>query len=327
MNRFLPSLLTVTVALGLGFLVGTLFRRYAKDPETLPRWRIRAQKLSLLILNPIAFVGAVWILPTGQGGLILLPIVGFLTLAFGFFAGQLAIRFKPLPTPGQQIAFPLSCSFTNIGNLGGLIVFLLLGELAYSLVPLYKLFEEFWYYGVLFPFARQKAIRIGLIEATGVQRNALLRVISDPFFVVVMFSILLGLTFNLFGFERPEIYGKLNAWLIPSSSFVLLLAVGSQIRVGSIPRYWKPALAITLIRGLMIPCFAIGLALLLGLGSGDALPLKTIAILAVMPMAFMSLVPASLFNLDSELVSTAWIFSTCSLLLSVPLLSFVLNSS
>ena len=75
----------------------------------------------------------------------------------------------------------------------------------------------------------------------------------------------------------------------------------------------------------MIPCFAIGLALLLGLGSGDALPLKTIAILAVMPMAFMSLVPASLFNLDSELVSTAWIFSTCSLLISVPLLSYLLN--
>ena len=37
------------------------------------------------------------------------------------------------------------------------------------------------------------------------------------------------------------------------------------------------------------------------------------------------LVDFSLFNLDSELVSTAWIFSTCSLLISVPLLSYLLN--
>ena len=56
---------------------------------------------------------------------------------------------------------------TNIRNIGGLIVFLLLGEIAYSLVPFYKLLEELWYYGVLLPYARQQAFDNGLMNPRG----------------------------------------------------------------------------------------------------------------------------------------------------------------
>ncbi len=323
MTRFLPTLLTISLGLGLGFLLGMLFRRYATNQDILPRLRILVQKLCLLVLNPIAFVGAVWILPIERGPLILLPVVCIFGQASGFLIGCLAMRIKPLP-PAQAIGFRTSCSFTNTGNMGGLIVFLLLGEIAFALVPLYKLLEEFWGYGVLFPYARQQAIKAGLIEEAGKQMHPLLRIVSDPFFLIVALSILLGLTFNLLDLERPTFYGELNSWLIPTSSFLLLAAVGSQIRIGRIPLYWKPALVITGLRMCLIPLCVLAFALLLGFGAGDSLTLKTIAILGMMPMAFISLVPASLYNLDSDLVSTAWIFTTGSLIVSVPLLSFLL---
>ncbi len=323
MNRFLPSLLTIFLGLGLGFLLSTLFRRYAKNQDTLPSLRIQLQKLCLLVLNPIAFIGAVWILPIERGPLILLPLVCIFGQASGFFIGYLSMRIKPLP-PAQAIGFRTSCSFTNTGNMGGLIVYLLLGEVAFALVPLYKLFEEFWCYGVLFPYARQQAIKAGLIQERGKQRHPLLRIASDPFFLIVVCSIMLGLTFNLLDFERPEVYAEINSWLIPTSSFLLLAAIGTQIRIGRIPLYWKPALAISLLRMCLIPFCVLGFALLLGFGSGDVLTLKTIAIMGIIPMAFISLVPASLYNLDSDLISTAWLFTTGSLIVSVPLLSFLL---
>ena len=320
MERFIPSLLTIGLGLSLGFLIGSAFRRYSRDPERLPFLQIQIQKLCLLVLNPLAFIGTVWVLPTTDGRLTWLPVVGLVGLSSGFFVGWLAMRLRPLPIAGQRIGFTLACSTANIGNIGGLIVFLLLGEIAYSLVLFYKLFEEFWYYGVLFPYSRQQALNDGLIEHTGRRQRHLLALARDPFFLTATLAICLGLAFNLAGIERPAVYGAINAWLIPASSFLFLVAVGSQIRIGRIFRYWKPALVITLLRLGLIPMFALGVALLLGF-AGNPLVIKTVLILSVMPMGFISFVPASLYNLDSDLISSAWVFTTGSLLVSVTLLS------
>ncbi|MBV5336978.1 MAG: hypothetical protein J0653_03045, partial [Deltaproteobacteria bacterium] len=321
MNRFLPSLLTIGLGLGFGFLIGTLFRKYGKDQDVLSRLRNRVQIVCLLVINPIAFIGAVWVLPLGNGSLAFLPLVGLAALSSGFFAGWLAMRLRPLSTPGQRVGFSISCSFTNIGNIGGLTVFLLLGELAYSLVPFYKLFEEFWYYGMLFPYARQQAATAGLIEDKSRQQHTLLRTVRDPFFLIIALAISLGLTLNLLGFARPDVYGELNSWLIPGSSFLLLASVGSQIRIERISLYWKPAAGIFLLRLIVIQCIAITTALLFGFGSGDPLVIKTVVVLVLMPIGFTCLVPANLYNLDSDLVNTAWIISTGSLIVTVPLLS------
>lgn len=322
MERFLPSLLTIGLGLGLGFLVGSLFRRYSSNAEGLPYWRLQIQKLCILVLNPAIFIGAVWVLPTSDSRLAWLPIVGLVGLSSGFLVGWLAMRLRPLPAPGQRIGFSLACSMTNVGNIGGLIVFLLLGEIAYSLVPFYKLLEEFWYYGVLFPYARQQAINHGLIQDTGIRQHHLLRLIRDPFFLASILSIGLGLALNLIGIERPAMYGAINAWLIPTSSFLFLVAVGTQIRIGRIPRFWKPALAITLLRVGFIPLFVLAFALLVGFGD-TPLVIKTALVLAMMPMGFISFVPAALYNLDADLISSAWIFTTGNLVFTVALLSFL----
>ena len=325
MNRFLPSLLTISVALGLGALIGALFRRYAQDQRTLVRWRVHVQRLCLLLLNPIASIGAVWILPLRHSGLLFVPAVGVFNLAFGLLVGCLAMALKPLPSAGQRIGFRLSCSITNIGSIGGLIVFVLLGEPAFALVPLYKLFEEYWYYGVLFPYARQQAIKAGLLPNTGQPTGLLRRLFSDPFFVMAVLSIALGLSLDLSGLERPGIFAEINSWLIPANSFLLLLATGTQISVRHLPTHWRPALTVSLLRLALVPACTLSFALLLGFAAGDPMTIKTIVILSMMPIGFTSLVAASLFNFDSDFISAAWIVSNASLLLSLPLLSLMLT--
>ena len=324
MSRFLPSLLTIGLGLGFGFLIGVLYRKYGKDQDLLARLRARIQILCILVINPVAFVGAVWVLPVNNATLAFLPLVGLAALASGFFVGWLAMRLQPLPTSGERIGFSISCSFTNLGNIGGLVVFLLLGEVGYSLVPFYKLFEEFWYYGVLFPFVRQRAAAAGLFVDHGSEHHTLLRTVRDPFFLIIALAVSCGLALNFSGFERPTFYGDLNAVLIPISSFLLLTSIGSQIRIGRIPRYWKPAASILALRMLTIPAVAIGTALLLGVGQNDPSMIRTVAVLAVMPVGFTCFVPANLYNLDADLVNAAWLMSMASLLVTVPLLSVFL---
>ena len=324
MSRFLPSLLTIGLGLGFGFLIGVLFRRYGKDQGRLARWRAGIQILCVLVINPVAFVGAVWVLPVNNATLALLPLVGLAALASGFFVGGVAMRLQPLPTAAQRIGFNISCSFTNIGNIGGLVVFLLVGEVGYSFVPFYKLFEEFWYYGVLFPFVRQRAAAAGLFVDHGSRHHTLLRTVLDPFFLIIALAVSCGLGLNYSGFERPTFYGEINSVLIPISSFLLLTSIGSQIRIGRIPRYWKPAACIFALRMLTIPAAAIGAALLLGVGQGDPNMIRTVIVLSVMPVGFTCLVPANLYNLDSDLVNAGWLISMASLLVTVPLLSVFL---
>jgi hypothetical protein len=51
------------------------------------------------------------------------------------------------------IVFSLFSSMTNLGSIGSLVAFLILGEQGFALVPFYKLFEEAWVYGRCFPIA------------------------------------------------------------------------------------------------------------------------------------------------------------------------------
>ena len=90
MDRFLPSLLTIGLGLGLGFLIGALFRRFARNPELLPRQRMGLQKLCILVPNPLVFLGAVWVLPIHDGRLAWLPVVGVAAGIPGWLAGDAA---------------------------------------------------------------------------------------------------------------------------------------------------------------------------------------------------------------------------------------------
>ena len=118
-----------------------------------------------------------------------------------------------------------------------------LGEEAFAYVPLYKLFEEVFYFTIGFPIAKYFS---PVDEAAPDETMALRlkRVFSDIFVVGALASITIGGGLNLAGVERPEIFGTLNAIFIPVGTFILLVSIGMAMRFSSIGHYVRECAAI-----------------------------------------------------------------------------------
>ena len=83
---------------------------------------------------------------------------------------------------------------------------------------------------------------------------------------------------------------------------------------------------IVLGKSVIVPLVVSAIALALGLGqTPDGLGLKLVLILSSMPVAFVSLVPPTLYKLDQDLAGSLWLISNASLLVVVPVLSLLLQ--
>jgi predicted permease len=295
--------------------------------ESAERLRRAMQKTALLAVNPVAFCGAIWIADLSAAGFYALPFIGLAALATGLALGAAGTRLLKLP-PEQAGVYTTSASFTNIGNIGGLVAFVLLGEAGFALVPFYKLFEELWYYSLLFPIARSYGERANPAAAgDGAAPRGwagLLRVVRDPFLLVAFFSISMGLILNVSGLQRPAFYAGLNAVLVPLSSFLLLFAIGMNLRFTIARRHLKAAALLIGGKALIVPAMAFCLALLLGLGqSGGGVGLKLVLVLAAMPIGFLGLVPPALYKLDQDFAGSLWLASNGALVAIVPILALL----
>jgi hypothetical protein len=317
----------IIFSLGLiafGLLIGYLYRNQCphglrQSDEAINLLRRRLQAAALLFVNPIAFGGAIWALDLSDIRIIALPFLGLFAITLG---GVLAyIAAKILGLSRKQTGVFVTCgSFTNIGSIGSLVTYILLGEAAVALMPFYKLFETFLYYGVGFPYA--KSMSESVAENTP---NGLLNVLTDKFVVVAVSSMAIGLGLNLMGIERPLFYPALNSVLIPLGTLLLLSSIGMAMWFGRIRGYLREAIVISFIKFIAVPGSVYLLGSMLGLGSVDGgLPLKVSVILASMPVAFTALVPPTLYDLDVDLANAAWFVTTVLLIVVVPGLWLIL---
>ncbi len=329
MHSFASSFVIIIGSLAAGHSFSRLIARaiVPLSAEGAERLRRGMQKTALLAVNPLAFCGAIWIADFSAAGFYALPFIGLAALAMGLALGALGTRLLKLP-PLQAGVYTTSASFTNIGNIGGLVAFVLLGEAGFALVPFYKLFEELWYYSLLFPLARAYGERANKGSAGAWAaprgRGGLARILRDPFLLVAFFSISLGLILNASGIQRPAFYAGLNAVLVPLSSFLLLFAIGMNLRFTIAKRHLKAAALLIAGKALIVPAAASGLALLLGLGSaGGGVGLKLVLVLAAMPVGFLGLVPPALYKLDQDFAGSLWLASNGALIAIVPILALL----
>jgi len=321
---FVVSLSIVLLGLVFGRLTGLWLVARAPQArvETLRRW---FQIAALLVINPIAFTGALWALPALDFRLIFLPLVGLATFAGAFLLGSFAARRLGL-APEKALLFRTGMSYTNIGNLGGLAVFLIVGEAGFALLPLYKLFEEVWYYGFLFPHTKEGADRLKNPQAAHEAIHplkTLAKVARDPFFFVVVSAAVLGFVLHLTGIPRPDWYGPLNSVLVPAGSFFLLFAIGLTFSPSWSKEDIKPALWLGALKITAPPVLSILLTGLTGFWPWPEV-WKTCLVLSLMPMAFLSAVPPALYGLDERFPNTALVVSLLSLLITLPLMNWLL---
>ncbi len=300
-----------------GLVTGYLLQLVIKEPKE--KLIKTIQKIALLILNPIALIGALWQVNLDDIGLVLLPFLGMIAILLGGGLSWLYAN-KMKFSKAQKGTLAISGGFTNIGNIGGVITFIFLGESGFALVPLYKLFEELLYYGIGFPIARAHSDE-------KYQKGSLFkRLFKDIFIIVAISSVVIGMTLNLSQLVRPEFYKNINQVIIPISTYLLLITIGLNIKLTRIKKYLVPALMISIIKSICTPILVTLIAYLLGLGRyNDGLALKTVFILSSMPSGFLSLVPPTLYQLDVDLANAVWIVTTVGLLWIIPVLNVIIT--
>ena len=322
MKPILSSFTLIATGLLLGYGIRLLFEKGVLGPnERLGRLRSFLQRLVLLGLGPVTFAGALWIVEIREPKIALLALIGAFCHIFGGAAAALVARLFRMAPP-QAGAFFCCGFFTNVGAIGGLVIFMFLGEEGYAMVPLFKLLEELVYYGIGFPVAR--------LYSNGAKKKAggslLPRLLRDPFLRVAVGGLVLGTALNLSGIPRPAFYSSLNSLLIPLSTVLLLASIGMAMRFGKTALYLKEGFTIIFLKFLLVPAACVSLAALAGLdGITGGLPLKAVLVLSSMPVAFNALVPPSLYGLDLDLANSCFLVSVLGLAALLPALHFALG--
>jgi predicted permease len=213
-------------------------------------------------------------------------------------------------------------AFTNIGSIGAFLCFIFLGEPGFALVPIYKLFEEFSYYSIGFPVARHYSESAAADEGTW---RRIIRLARDPLIIVSLSSIVLGGILNASGLQRPALYEIVNAVFIPVGTVMLLISIGLASRFSRVQGYLKEGITIAAIKFVIVPVMASLLAWLIGFRDIDGgLPLKVVIILSSMPVAFIALIPPSIYDLDIDLANSCWFITTALLAVVMPSLLLVI---
>jgi predicted permease len=322
MSKLIVSFAIILFGLLVGYGIQVLVNRNAITlPVPIDQLRKLLQKTALLFVNPVAIVGALWVVNVESLRLAALPFNGlFAILAGGALALAAAkmLRLEPRKTGAMY-----GCgSFTNIGSIGALICFIFLGEQGFALVPIYKIFEELSYYSIGFPIAKyysrsqEKERVLDRIKSLG----------KDPFILVALSSILLGGALNWSGIQRPEFLRSVVSIFVPLMTVFLLSSIGLALKFRRVREYLRECLAVSIIKFFFVPLLASSLAYVLGFGKLDhGLPLKVVIILSSMPVAFIALIPPSIYDLDLDLANSCWFFTTALLIIILPLLLIVLS--
>jgi predicted permease len=323
MLRLIFSLGIITVGILFGYILQRLDRNgLMKLPLPIDALRTLLQKIALLFLGPIAIAGAMWMIQFTSVKLAVLPFLGALALIAGGIFALLASRI--LKTIPRKTGSLFCCgSFTNLGSIGALICFVFLGEHGFALVPIYKLFEEIIYYAIGFPIARSFS---GIATESGGFKR-IFSLVRDPFIICSLSGIATGILLNTSGVKRPEVFTVINSILVPLTTFILLVSIGLSLRISRVKNYVRESISVAVIKFLLVPILVTTVAYIFGLQNIDGgLPLKVVIILSSMPVAFNSLIPPSIYNLDLDLANSCWIITTAMLVVVLPVLLRIVSS-
>ncbi|MGD2097340.1 MAG: hypothetical protein PVG35_07135 [Desulfobacterales bacterium] len=323
MTKFIYSFGIILFGLLLGYLIQVLVRRKRIElPIHIDDLRKLLQRIALLFLNPVAIVGAIWVVNIQNVRLAALPFIGFFALLVG---GLLALAVsRILRLEPERTGAMFGCgSFTNIGSIGAMVCFVFLGEKGFALVPIYKIFEELSYYAIGFPIAKYYSSSASQ-ERVSERIKSLSR---DPFILVALSSIILGGLLNFSGARRPDFYKPIISIFVPLGTILLLTSIGLALKFRKVRDYLKECVSVSIIKFSLVPILTTSLAYMIGFGSIDnGLPLKVVLILSAMPVAFNALIPPSIYDLDLDLANSCWFFTTALLVIVLPVLLILINS-
>ena len=321
--RILVSLIIIIFGLFSGYLLKFTYKKNNKIlPVSLDEFRKISQRLSLLLFIPILFISTVWVVNFESIRIAFLPLLGIFEL---FAGGIFALLIANILGYHWQAkgSFIICGTFVNLGGIGGLVCYMLLGERGFAYVPIYTLFVTLTFFSIGLPltkiFSNRNAQDINIF-------HSFVKGLKDVYVVIAIMSVIIGIMLNLSGIHRPEYFSKITAFLVPFTNYIILFSIGTGIQFSKIRFYLSECLWLTIIRYILVPFVVISIALIFGYGHIDeGFLLKVIIILSAMPMANNSVIAASLYDLNLDLANSAYLFTTLALAFIVPILFIIIG--
>ena len=321
MTRFLFSLSLILGGISLGYAIQRVAQRRLAA-GSLDNARAMLQKVVMLGLTAPISISAIWIVRIPNRSLWLLPLLDVFGILIG--GGLALLAASAFNMPPKQAGALFTCgAFTNIGSIGGLVAFVFLDERAFALMMIYTLLQPLTYNMIGFPIAKSYGLR-GAAQTAATR--SLAQLMRDPFILIPFFSACVGGVLNLSGLPRPAALGTLNAFMIPGTTFLLLVSIGMALRFSRVKAHLRECAVIAGIKFVCVPLCVSLCALWLGYRAIDGgLPMKVILIVSSMPVAFNALIASSIYHLDLDVANSCFLFTTGGLLVTLPTLSALMH--
>jgi len=284
------------------FITGYLTRKKFKNPKKTTK---QILSCNIIIIEPLIVLWCIWDLEFASN-LILLPFAGLFLVVLGLFYGFLFSPFLNIKGISKQ-TFLISASLANHGfTMGGFLCYFFLGEKGLGLSIILVLYFIPYVYGGIFPAAK---IASGKIPPS---THSLKKLILDPN-NMPLFAMVLTITLRLLGIKRPDINFPVEALLLLSIS-LYYLSLGINFINLEIKKLKKEHLSLAAIKFFAVPLTTFFIIRLI---NPAPTVMAVIMIQAFMPAAVFSVVISVLFNLDTKMASSLFVFNTLIFLIAI----------
>jgi len=280
------------------------------------RWARAGFKFNIIFPGTIiAFLGG-WGVQF-HPGLVLLPFVGFAIACFNLALGFIVARMYKLERLSFG-SFVLASGMSNQGyTIGGVICFFFLGQRGYSESLVYLLYWNFFAFLICFPFARALGRAREKLSLKQEVMNIFRDVRSLPLAGLVAGLILAGINI-----PRPAAGARLLTFAIPFASVISMGCIGLSFQFRALSLFKRFYPGILGIKFIISPLLGLFLAWLFRF---EPLSAKVVLIEAMTPAAVMSVLTASLFDLDLDLANALFSVTTSVFLVVVlPILTLLM---
>ena len=272
-------------------------------------------KLNIYFLYPLVISLSTWIVTINKE-ILWLPIVGLLTPIIGGGIGFVTGK-KRFEDSLERGSYTISYMLSNRGTIGGLVAFIILGEIGYAYNQFSLIFNTFTLYLIAYPIASYFSQKS---KGTKVKIK-----IKDILFTrnqIPVLGIIIGLSLNLLNIPRPVVLGNFFNYLIHIVAWCALLPIGMNINFKEMARFKKLIPEISILKFVLMPLLMLFISSFV---VKDEIILKTVVIHSSVPAAINSVIVSKIHNLNIHLTIMAFVSTTAIYIFVVfPILFLIL---
>ena len=304
MDEKLFRILYVFTDLATPLLAGYIAYQRGRISDALCNALIR---FNIIVMATLLAVLSFWVMPLSKS-LLWLPLFSAL---FMLVPGSIAYltfarRHKDALSRG---AYYMSAMLTNIGTIAGLSAFILYDEVGFAYVQIVSSFQVGLLVLVCFPLAAMFRAQ-GAKEGTRVHLS-LRELFLTPNQVPVL-GLIAGLALNVYGVERPAVFGTAFQALVHIGAWTALFPVGCLVDFSRALPYINKTADLIPLRFLLTPLIFFGLCRLL---FADSVLIGSVLLIAAAPTAINAVLTARLYKLNVDLTVASFLVTTIIYLL------------